>query len=154
MAQKTRGGRDNLIHCPNCGEDYASTYRRCPFCNNKPARDSREEDDLEPFPLVDADREDAVDYEQPYDDTPAAPRGGKRLASAPLRTGSGRGGRSGSTGGGYGRRPSPARIAVYLVSLGPSWPGCFPAPAPRPSPPLPPAPPPVSSPVRPPAPRL
>lgn len=117
MAQKTRGGRDNLIHCPNCGEDYASTYRRCPFCNNKPARDSREEDDLEPFPLVDADREDAVDYEPPYDDAPAAPRGGKRLAAAPLRTGSGRGGRSGSTGGGYGRRPSPARIAVYLVSL-------------------------------------
>lgn len=25
--------RPELIHCENCGEDYAATYRACPFCN-------------------------------------------------------------------------------------------------------------------------
>lgn len=157
MSIKTRGGRDSLIHCPDCGEDYASAYRRCPFCNAKPPRQSREDDDLEPFPLVDADRSAKVDYEQPYDDAPA-PKGGKRLASAPLRTGSGKTGRgSNSFGGGYGRRPSPVKLAVYLVSLaviivalwlviaklGPKLAGVFsgpstqtesPAPSPSPSP--------------------
>ena len=25
--------RNDVIHCENCGEDYASTYKRCPFCD-------------------------------------------------------------------------------------------------------------------------
>lgn len=25
-----------LIHCDNCGEDYAATYRACPFCHTAP----------------------------------------------------------------------------------------------------------------------
>ena len=27
------GSRPGLIHCEYCGEDYSSTYRRCPFCD-------------------------------------------------------------------------------------------------------------------------
>ena len=27
--------RTELVHCDVCGEDYAATYRRCPFCNGK-----------------------------------------------------------------------------------------------------------------------
>ena len=27
-----------LIHCDNCGEYYAATYRRCPFCEEVPTR--------------------------------------------------------------------------------------------------------------------
>lgn len=71
--------RTELIHCDNCGEDYAATYRRCPFCDAKPGQ--RFDDYDEP------------DYEEPYDDEPTAPlRGGKRLAGgAPYRRGSGRG---------------------------------------------------------------
>lgn len=55
--------RTELIHCDNCGEDYAATYRRCPFCNNK------------------AQRQDEYDGYDEYDDT--AHRGGKRLAGGP-----------------------------------------------------------------------
>lgn len=54
--------RTELVHCDNCGEDYAATYRRCPFCNDK------------------AKRQDDYD-EYDYDDYGDAPRqGGKRLA--------------------------------------------------------------------------
>ena len=27
-----------MIHCENCGEDYSSTYKRCPFCDERPGR--------------------------------------------------------------------------------------------------------------------
>ncbi len=72
--------RTELIHCDNCGEDYAATYRRCPFCDAKPGQ--RFDDYDEP------------DYEEPYeDDEPTAPiRGGRRLAGgAPRRPSNGRG---------------------------------------------------------------
>ena len=29
---------NELIHCENCGEDYAATYRCCPFCEERPTR--------------------------------------------------------------------------------------------------------------------
>ena len=37
---------DTLIHCEACGEDYSSTYRRCPFCGarNDPRRVSGRDD--------------------------------------------------------------------------------------------------------------
>lgn len=73
--------RTELIHCDNCGEDYAATYRRCPFCDAKPGQRF--------------DYDDEPDYEEPYDDPDdlTAPRpGGKRLAGgAPRRRPSGRG---------------------------------------------------------------
>lgn len=53
--------RTELVHCDNCGEDYAATYRRCPFCSGKASRQTDDYDD--------------------YDDYGDAPRrGGKRLA--------------------------------------------------------------------------
>ena len=30
--------RNDVIHCENCGEDYATTYKRCPFCDERPGR--------------------------------------------------------------------------------------------------------------------
>ena len=27
-----------MIRCENCGEDYSSTYKRCPFCDERPGR--------------------------------------------------------------------------------------------------------------------
>lgn len=37
MAKNIHGTRSELIHCDNCGEDYSSTYKRCPFCGARPA---------------------------------------------------------------------------------------------------------------------
>lgn len=83
--------RTQLIHCDNCGEDYAATYRRCPFCDAKSAPRSKYEGD---------------DYEEPLDDEEdyAAPRhGGKRLA--------------GGNGRGPGRGPGFwVRIGLYVLS--------------------------------------
>ena len=31
--KKPKARRNDMIHCENCGEDYASTYKRCPFCD-------------------------------------------------------------------------------------------------------------------------
>ena len=37
MAKKRPGGaRNEMIHCEFCGEDYAATYKRCPFCDGRP----------------------------------------------------------------------------------------------------------------------
>ncbi len=79
--------RTELIHCDNCGEDYAATYRRCPFCDAKAGSRSRDDDS----------------YEPPYDDEDDyAPRqGGRRLA----------GGRKPGRGPGFW-----LRIALYVVS--------------------------------------
>ena len=35
--------RNQMIHCDICGEDYAATYKRCPFCDGRPpeAEDNR-----------------------------------------------------------------------------------------------------------------
>ena len=30
--------RNDVIRCENCGEDYSVTYRRCPFCDERPGR--------------------------------------------------------------------------------------------------------------------
>ncbi len=30
--------RNDVIRCENCGEDYAITYKRCPFCDERPSR--------------------------------------------------------------------------------------------------------------------
>ena len=36
---KTKPRNSNeLIHCENCGEYYAATYRSCPFCEERPTR--------------------------------------------------------------------------------------------------------------------
>lgn len=62
--------RTELVHCDNCGEDYAATYRRCPFCSGKASRQTDDYDD--------------------YDDYGDAPRrGGKRLAGGSSSGGGG-----------------------------------------------------------------
>lgn len=30
--------KNNVLMCQNCGEDYSDTYRRCPFCDERPNR--------------------------------------------------------------------------------------------------------------------
>ena len=30
--------RNDVIRCEYCGEDYAITYKRCPFCDERPDR--------------------------------------------------------------------------------------------------------------------
>lgn len=32
------GQNKNVVACQNCGEDYSNTYRRCPFCDERPNR--------------------------------------------------------------------------------------------------------------------
>ena len=33
--KRATGSRSTVIRCPNCGEDYSVTYKRCPFCEEK-----------------------------------------------------------------------------------------------------------------------
>lgn len=40
MAKKSNGTRSELLHCDNCGEEYSSTYKRCPFCGARADRSS------------------------------------------------------------------------------------------------------------------
>lgn len=35
---KRSSRRGDVIRCENCGEDYSVTYRRCPFCDERPGR--------------------------------------------------------------------------------------------------------------------
>ncbi len=37
-AKKAPPRRNDVIRCENCGEDYAITYKRCPFCDERPGR--------------------------------------------------------------------------------------------------------------------
>lgn len=39
-AKRTPGSRPGLIYCEKCGEEYSSTYRRCPFCAEYEAEQS------------------------------------------------------------------------------------------------------------------
>ncbi len=46
MAKKrTPGSRPGLIRCDHCGEEYSSSYRRCPFCAEYDEYDAYETDD-------------------------------------------------------------------------------------------------------------
>lgn len=78
-----RSFNDELLHCPVCGEDYSSTYRRCPFCGERPA----------PAPIpTDDDFDDGYvfDGQDLFDDDSPEPKanpakGGKRLANTRSR---------------------------------------------------------------------
>ncbi len=78
-----------LIHCDNCGEDFAAAYRRCPFCNAKPGQRVDRDDTMDY-----GEPTGSVDYEPVYDE-PAlrGGGGGKRLSRV-----------GGGGGGGYRRR--------------------------------------------------
>lgn len=36
--QQAPSRRNEVIRCENCGEDYSITYKRCPFCDERPGR--------------------------------------------------------------------------------------------------------------------
>lgn len=36
--KQTPSRRNDVIRCENCGEDYSVTYKRCPFCDERPGR--------------------------------------------------------------------------------------------------------------------
>ena len=36
--KQTPSRRNDVIRCENCGEDYSITYKRCPFCDERPGR--------------------------------------------------------------------------------------------------------------------
>lgn len=37
-SRQSSGRRTDVIRCENCGEDYSITYKRCPFCDERPGR--------------------------------------------------------------------------------------------------------------------
>ena len=89
MANKrTPGSRPGLIHCDNCGEDYSSSYRRCPFCDEYSAYEEESE----------------YEYEDEGSRRASTRSGGKRLAPSNRR------------GGGY-RKTSLVKSIFYLLSL-------------------------------------
>ena len=73
MASKrtTRGSRSAVIRCPNCGEDYSVTYKRCPFCDEKADKKPRAQEGGEDQDLLEE----------------GAARGGKRLLGGGRRGG-------------------------------------------------------------------
>lgn len=93
-ARKPTGARNETIRCENCGEYYAVTYKRCPFCEEQESYGrGRYEDDYD-----DEYEEDVYDEDEPRH------RGGKRL-------------RTNTRGGGYGGGPTPLQIVGWVLSL-------------------------------------
>ena len=80
MARKPN--TEQLIHCNACGEDYSSTYRRCPFCGERVnARSASSDDDFDDGYVFDGQ----ALFDDPADEE-SAPAGGRRL-SAPAKRG-------------------------------------------------------------------
>ena len=69
-SRRSRDDRPKMIHCEYCGEDYASTYKHCPFCDEVPLDDEDFDGD---------------------EDSPRRARGGKRLVTNTRGGGYGRG---------------------------------------------------------------
>lgn len=97
MARKNN--TDELIHCNVCGEDYSSTYRRCPFCGERADAHPTEEEDFDDGYVFDGQ---ALFDDDAKDEQGAPNKGGKRLAAggnpAP-KSGGSRAGKPKSSGG-------------------------------------------------------
>ena len=97
MARKSAPG--TLIHCDACGEDYSATYKRCPFCGEKPGPATG------PIPPVENSEDDYVFEGQEL----FRRRGGR--APRPLQ---------GGQASGPGGRPRPHQLApahhLYLLT--------------------------------------
>lgn len=76
MARKST--TDELIHCSVCGEDYSSTYRRCPFCGERADARPSEDEDFDDGYVFDGQ---ALFDDPPADSHAPAGKGGKRLAA-------------------------------------------------------------------------
>lgn len=91
--KRTPGSRPGLIRCDHCGEEYSSSYRRCPFCD------------------------EYDEYEDSYDTAPS--RSGSTQTVSRSSTG-GNGGKrlvkSNRRGGGY-RKVSALKIIGWILSL-------------------------------------
>ena len=79
--------RNEQIRCEYCGENYAATYKRCPFCDGK---GEPEEDELR--------EEEALERRR-------SRRGGRRAAKTNRR------------GGGYGRHVEPVQVIGLILSM-------------------------------------
>ncbi len=80
--------RNEQIRCEYCGENYAATYKRCPFCDG---RGEPEEDELQ---------------EERYSRSRSrSRRGGRRAAKTNRR------------GGGYGRHINPVQVIGLILSM-------------------------------------
>ena len=94
--KRPAGSRSEVVRCPNCGEDYSVTYKRCPFCDEKnlPQEEYYDEPDDE--------------YSEGEDDDEERPRkAGKRVVGGARRGG-------GYGGGGFGV----LRVLGTILSLG------------------------------------
>ncbi|NCB63479.1 MAG: hypothetical protein EOM52_07665 [Clostridia bacterium] len=91
--KRPAGSRSEVVRCPNCGEDYSVTYKRCPFCDerNLPQDEYEYEDEY-------------IEGEDDEDGTPVR-KGGKRVVGSQRR------------GGGYGGGWSVLRIVMTVFSL-------------------------------------
>ena len=69
-SKRKRENRPTMIHCEYCGEDYASTYKHCPFCDEVPLDETSGEGE---------------------DEAAHGTRGGKRLVTNTRGGGYGRG---------------------------------------------------------------
>lgn len=46
-SRRGKDDRPKMIHCEYCGEDYSSTYKRCPFCDEMEQQDYDVQDEYE-----------------------------------------------------------------------------------------------------------
>ncbi|MGN8896222.1 Ig-like domain-containing protein [Flavonifractor sp. HCP28S3_F3] len=60
-SRRGKDERPKMIHCEYCGEDYSSTYKHCPFCDEVEQQD--------------------YDDQEEYEDSAPRSRGGKRLVT-------------------------------------------------------------------------
>lgn len=95
--KRPSGSRSEVVRCPNCGEDYSVTYKRCPFCDERNL--PQEEYDYQPEDTL-------IDGESNEGGAPVR-KGGKHVAGSQRR------------GGGYGGGNwGVVRIVGTVFSLG------------------------------------
>ena len=81
--------RNEQIRCEFCGEKYAATYKRCPFCDG----------------TGEVDEDDGYEEERESRSRNRSRRGGRRTAQTNRR------------GGGYGRRVEPVQVIGLILSM-------------------------------------
>lgn len=64
-AKRPTGARSETVQCEFCGEHYAVTYKRCPFCDGRPTRRRAEEYDDEPTRIFHRPRVEEEEQEVP-----------------------------------------------------------------------------------------
>ncbi len=121
--QPPKRGRNDLIECPNCHEQYSPTYNRCPFCKEaarmaaRPAagaRRSRTEGERRPRPEGEQrERRPRTEGEQGEQrerrtDGERRPRSGDGSGRRVART---------TRGGGYGKKNNLSLILFFAITL-------------------------------------